>query len=420
MFAPDGKTLISGSFGEIYFWDLQTGKEIRSIRTQRNLVSALAFSPDGKTLASACASHGAPVEGTIELWDPTTGKKRLDLHGHHGAIYCLAFSPDGKLLASGGADHSVRFWDVATGAERFPFEGHVGPIRHVAMSLDGNLVASAGSDHTIRLWDPKSGKQLRRLVGHRDVVHSVAFAPNGKTLYSSSDDGTMRHWDLAKGEELAVVDVERYLLNVVISPDGKRLASGGGDQFVRIADAATLKEYFRHKGHTWSITSLAFSPDGEMIASSGASYDRTIRLWHVGTGKELRLIPLDTEPIDAVAFSRDGKTLVVLAHTTIHLLETDTGREIRRWKTIQDHVHCAAFLRGGARPGHRLRESRSASGDLAAAKEIRGIEGHYGYVSALCISVDGKSMVTGSADASLLALGFADARDAAEAARNET
>ena len=280
-FSPDGRLLASsGDDKTVRLWDPATGKRRRTLTGHTGRIWGVAFSPDGQTLASV------GVDETVRLWDPATGEHRRTLTGHTGTVYGVAFSPDGRLLASAGADKTVRLWDPATGEHRRTLTGHTGTVWGVAFSPDGQTLASAGGgDKTVRLWDPATGEHRRTLTGHTGNVWGVAFSPDGQTLASAGVDETVRLWDPATGEHRRTLTGHTGpVWGVAFSPDGRLLASSGGDETVRLWDPATGEHRRTLTGHTGTVWGVAFSPDGQTLASG--SEDKTVRLWDLApTGR---------------------------------------------------------------------------------------------------------------------------------------
>lgn len=242
-FSSDGKTLAAGGFADpptasqrnIMLWNVATGATIATLTgdTHANSVDqvlCVAFSPDGKTLASTY------MDGTARLWDVATGTIARTLTGETGGgVGSVAFSPDGKTLAGGSGAKDAQLWDPATGTTLATLAGHTAPVMTVAFSPDGRILASAGDDHTIRLWDVAARKTVATLTGHSDSVHSVAFSPNGKTLASGSADHTVRLWAVGTGAPTATLTGHTgYVRSVAFSPDGKALASSSDDLTIRL------------------------------------------------------------------------------------------------------------------------------------------------------------------------------------------
>jgi RNA polymerase sigma factor (sigma-70 family) len=185
-FAPDGRSLAAGSRdGLVTLWDVGVLRRRARWPGLGPAVYDVAFSPDGKRLASAGGEEflrDGQRDGTLRLWDATSGKQVAAIQGHAGTVTSVAFSPDGKTLASGGFDRTVRVWDVATGRALFLFKGHTGLVRCVAISPDGKYLASGGFDGTVKVWDLATGRELARLKGPAGGVMSVAFSPDGRVL----------------------------------------------------------------------------------------------------------------------------------------------------------------------------------------------------------------------------------------------
>jgi WD40 repeat protein len=305
-FSPDGKTLASGSTDHtVRLWDAASASPIRPPLTGTDTVQSVAFSPDGKTLASS------GYDGTTRLWDVATGHVVGNpFTGQPQSVTSVAFSPDGKTLAGGGYDDTIGLWDVATGRPiGNPLTGHNGPVLSVAFSPDGKTLASGSEDGTTRLWDVATRRPIGTPLTGTDTVHSVAFSPDGKILASGGANGTIRLWDVATRRPIGtpLTGHTDWVNSVTFSPDGKILASGSRADTVRLWDVATGRPVGNPlTGHNGPVLSVAFSPDGKTLASG--SEDGTIRLWDVATRRPIGN-PLTTDLVLSVAFSPDGKTL---------------------------------------------------------------------------------------------------------------
>jgi WD40 repeat protein len=286
------------------------------------------------------------------------------------------------------------------------FEGHEAPVSVVAFSPDGRLAVSgtAGGENAsiIRLWDVRTGHRLRNLEGHRHNVHAVAFSPDGKRVLSCSQDNTVRLWNAETGKEVKrLVGHSAPVLDVLFSPDGKRALGGCADRTVRLWDLASGKELFHLEGHKTSVPRVAFSPDGRRALSGGHHPDMRICLWNLETGTLLKTLEGHASHAHGVAFLPDGQRAVSCSFDgTIRLWDLESGKQIEEIKGRQE-MHALALSADGRRLVTAGFDQTVRLWDLEAGRELQCFFWHAGRVLSVALSPDGRYALSGGDDRTL-------------------
>ena len=411
--SPDGRlaaTATGGSFDllkdadlTVKLWDVATGRLLHDLRGHTAAVTALAFDPNGRYLASAGRDKMAC------LWDTSDGRLRHALGGHADEVISVAFSPDGRRLAAGvgfremvgeapdpGPAAVARVWDVATGALAYDVIDRRGRMAALAFSPDGTLLATAGGAG-VMLRDAANGRPVRKLWNA--AAFAVAFGPGGQRLLAGCTDGKARLWEVATGRLLH--DYEGHPSRpwiLTYSPDGRVVATTDADSEVRLWDAEGGRLLHALRGHQARVSTMRFSPDGVQLVSG--SNDQTAIVWTTGTGQRVSTLAARREEIDVLAFDRQRQTLVI----------GGPDGTIRVWNISEGKLH--GILRGHPgkvtaaviSPDGRLALSGSSDGsvklwDLRARYLFKELTPHHGIVTRVAVSPDGKLVGSAGTDA---------------------
>ena len=438
-FSPDSKTLASGDTGNrIRLWNVDTGTFRAIFKTSTGSFDALTFSPNGKLLASGGS------DGKVRLWDATVKKQGgsgtlgqytplLTLKGHKNQVSALAFSPDGKTLITASRYGNIRVWDTTTGSERFTCSGHFGNPLGLVFSETGATFTSVypltWNSVQLKDWDINTGNRISvRFLNIENAF--AAISPDGKTIVAHeywkrnitqlSDVTAKRVCATLKGppkEKRRVAGASSFQAGFTFSADSTTVASGGKDNVVRLWDATArqpsgLKKFFgfadtRHpqltiQGHPVHVRTLAFSPDGKMLA--GGSNLGAVHLWDAHTGTKLFTLKEHNNKIRALAFSPDGKTLASgSANGKIILWDTGNGKQ-NSTNIAEPRATVSQLLFS---PDSKILVSGDGSGilrlwDVHTDRLLSSHAGHTDLIQALLLSPDGKTLASGSTDSTIL------------------
>jgi WD domain, G-beta repeat/Planctomycete cytochrome C len=301
-FTRDGGAVAASGFHEITFWKTADGTLDRRLSGLGERVYDIAYSPDGKWMATASGDPG--IFGAARLWlaDGGGGKPMRDLAETQDVVFSVGFSPDSKKVAAAGADRTIRIFEVDSGKLLSQIEDHADWIFAIAYSPDGKRLASASRDKTAKVFDLEKKESLVTFPAHGQPVYTVSFTPDGKGVASGGEDNRIRIWN-PDNDGKSIREIGGFggtVFKLRYSPDGKTLLACSADKLVSVFDAKG-SQIRRLQGHRDWIYSVAISRDGKTAASG--SWDGEVRLWNLADGKLIRAF------IAAPGFKpREGKT----------------------------------------------------------------------------------------------------------------
>jgi WD40 repeat protein/serine/threonine protein kinase len=400
-FRPDGAQVVTGSYDQTArIWDVETGKELITLRRNGHRIRHCAWTPDGERIVTSTEL------GRSHVWNARGPPGVPLLAGHTAAVTKLVFSPDGARLATSSEDGTVRLWSMARPGElEHVLAGHTGPVRSAEFDRSGARVVTASEDGTARVFTTADGVERRVLRGHAGGVNGAAFSPDGERVLTWSEDHSARIWSAATGEVLLALEGHvAGVLCAAFSPDGTLVATGGDDRKLCLWDAATgtllqRNEHFRPSlPDQTAIYSLAFSPNGRILAT--ASQDTCVRTFAIPGG---RLLHEQIGPTPgSVSFSADGSKLLGVPKWAVQpwIADGSTGRVIRYFGSFPHNANASAAqlspdaaLALTGSDDHTACLWRMSDGAVLAR-----MDGHSGPVLWVGFSPDGKWFATASAD----------------------
>jgi WD40 repeat protein len=409
-FSPDGKTLALGGFSDVRLCDL-TAKGAAPANGSRHKapIQWLAFTADGKTLYSS--SH----DGEVNEWDVAGGKEKrsfklISAKDSANPVSAMAYSPDGATLAWVAWGNRVRLTKLATGEELLP-DGDRPLAGPFAFTPDGKHLVTPSADGNPRLWDAATGKLVRRFEGKAEVVHFLGVSGDGKKLVTVGK--AIIVWNVETGKESRRLETQpRPGSAAALSADGKVLALGEVD-WTRSPVARDCKIYWldletgkevaqsaaAHKG---SVRAMAFAPSGKTMASGGV--DNTLRVWEVSTGKQLASVEFAAGQLSRLAYTADGKALLSTDRgpgaVRVTERDPDTAKE-RKTHDLRAQGF-AAFAPDGSRVALQAEGNAIHVLDLGSEKAVAELKGNQGAIGYAAFSPDGKKLATGGADGTIL------------------
>jgi WD40 repeat protein len=458
LFTLDGSQVITASYDKtIRVWDVASGETVRTIRLpigpgSEGAIDAAALSPDGKHVAVGGVPFGRGAHGVlIHLLDMDAGRVVGVIKGHKGSIADLAFSPDGRRLASASTDGTARVYELANGQTVQVFQGHRDRVSSLAFSPDGEHLLTGSADQTARIWSVATGNTEAELRGHQAPVESVACSRDGQTLATGSVDGTIRLWgsDGRPRQTCRWTQEQIQFTRLVFSRDGRELLYGGIGSTGRagILDLASGKPRVQFTAHTNTVMHASLSSDGALAVSTGGDNHETFVLSTVDGAVVQKLVGKG-KSVWGVGWSPDGKSVawgntnrgathlaVSPLAQSFHLEDLDfagpPGGDFRRARLsgAVDSLQAIDLLKMAIQQGGRtihvfqtpargeriycftlLDNEHAVVGggyglsylvDLRTGKVVRHYRGHSGIVLAIAPSPDGRYFLTGSTDQTL-------------------
>lgn len=390
--SPDGKRLATSSADETArVWAADDGKQLLILSGHKDGVSSVAWSPDSKRIATGS------WDSTCKVWDAATGKELLTLTGSQSGLSSVTWSPDGKRLATGGKDKKVRIWSPENGEELLTLD-QSDAIESLAWSPDGRRLATGSADSKITIWDIDTGKESMTMRSPNREVNSVVWSPDGTRLAS---DGialawSVEVWNASTGKRLLALSSPTPVLSVAWSPNGSYLATGRNDETVRIFGAETGHELLVLRGHTGSVSSVAWSPNSQQVVSG--SDDNTIKVWDIKRSEEFPSYDPGYSRVRRLAWNPHSKRLAMAGWGPASIWDVETGREFLKLADSTNWTSTLDWSPDGRRLATGGPQSASKIWDAETGKELLNLGDESRKIYDLAWSPDGTRLATGGFD----------------------